>query len=94
MPPERAPYRLRPDVRYQPVGDEGVVVRQEAAEVLILNEVAMRILASIDEGLEQARIVERLAEEFAADREGIAADLDAFLAELSAAGLIAERDRP
>lgn len=94
MPPEIAPYRLRPDVRYQPVGDEGVVVRQEAAEVLILNEVGTRILALLDQGLAPTEMIDRLAEEFDADQERLAADLDAFLADLSAAGLIEEIDRP
>lgn len=94
MPPEMPPYRLRPDVRYQPVDGEGVVVRQEAAEVLILNEVATRILALVDEGLGPLAILERLAGQFDANRERLAADLDAFLAELRAAGLIEKTNRP
>lgn len=93
MPPETPSYRLSPDVRYQSIDTEGVVVRQEAAEVLILNEVGTRILALVDEGLGPLAILERLAGQFDADRERLSADLDAFLAELSAAGLIEETNR-
>lgn len=94
MPPETPPYRLRPDVRYQPIDTEGVVVRQEAAEILILNEVGTRILALVDEGLAPPAIVERLAGQFDAEPERLAGDLTAFLQELSAAGLIEETNGP
>jgi len=94
MPPETYAYRLCSDVRYQPIGDEGVVIRQGAGEVLVLNEVGIRVLALLDQGLTLPGILDRLAGEFDADLGGLAADLDAFLEELSAAGLIEETDRP
>jgi hypothetical protein len=41
-------YRLAPDVRFRVVGDEGVVVRQDAGEVLVVNGVAARVLELLD----------------------------------------------
>lgn len=94
MPPDRLCFRLCPEVRYQQVADEGVVVRQEAAEVLVLNEVGTRILALVDQGLSEPQIIGRLREEFDAEPERLAGDLAAFLQELSAAGIIEETARP
>lgn len=94
MPPDRPCFRLCPEVRYQQVADEGVVVRQDAGEVLVLNEVGTRILALVDQGLSEPQIIGRLREVFDAEPENLAGDLEAFLRELSAAGIIEETARP
>ena len=52
------------DVRFRPVFDEGVVIRQRAAEVLVLNEVGTRILELLSDELTLTEITERLATEF------------------------------
>lgn len=85
-----APATLRPksDVRFRRVAGEGVVLRQDAGEVLALNEVASRILEHIDGGLTVSGIVERLLEEFDADREEIEADTTEFVTELLESGVI------
>ena len=80
----------RPDVRYRRVGNEAVVVRQEAGEVVVLNEVATRILELVDQGRSTGEMIETLVGEFDVERDRLAADLKAFLAELQAGGLIAE----
>lgn len=80
----------RPDVRYRRVGDEAVVVRQEAAEVVVLNAVAARILELVDQGHSRGEMIEVLLQEFDVDRERLAADLTTFLDELQAGGVIAE----
>jgi hypothetical protein len=36
-------FRTRPDARYRNIGGEGIVVRQAAGEVLVLNEVGVRV---------------------------------------------------
>lgn len=41
-------YRLAPDVRFRVVSGEGVVVRQDAGEVLVVNGVAARVLELLD----------------------------------------------
>jgi hypothetical protein len=94
MPPDRPSVRLCSDVRYQRVADEGVVVRQDAGEVLVLNEVGTRILVLLDQGLSRQQIVERLHEEFDAEPQRLGDDLEAFVYELRASGIIAEHPGP
>lgn len=81
---------LRPksDVRFRRVAGEGVVLLQDANEVLALNEVAARILEHIGDGLTVSVIVDRLLEEFDADRADLEADTTEFVRELLESGVI------
>ena len=81
-------FRLRSDVRFRTVLDEGVVVCQDAAEVLVLNEVGARILELTDGEMEVEEIYCRLKREFSAPEDDIRRDLESFLADLSEAGVI------
>ncbi|MDP9122743.1 MAG: PqqD family protein [Acidobacteriota bacterium] len=80
--------RRRGDVRFRLVEDEAVVVRQSAAEVLVLNEVASRILALADGSGPVGTWVEALLGEYAVEREVLTRDVLAFAVELTAAGLL------
>ena len=80
--------RRRTDVRFRVVEDEGVVVRQAAGEVLVLNEVATRILALADGATPVAGWVDCLALEFEIDRPALQRDGLAFAAELIPQGLL------
>ncbi len=86
----RASGVLRPksDVRFRRVADEGVVLVQDANEVLALNEVGASILEHIGNGLTVPDIVERLWEEFDADRNELEADTAEFVRELLESGVI------
>jgi len=87
----RAPasgYALRPDVRYRLIAGEGVVVRQNQGEVLVLNGVGARMLQLLAQGLSAASIASRLASEYDAAVPQIEADLEAFARELVAAGIL------
>ena len=86
-------YRRRDDVRFRTVLEEGVVVRQDAAEVLVLNEVGARILELIDGNLEVEGIYHRLLQEFAVPEDDLRRDLDAFLADLREARVIERTPR-
>jgi hypothetical protein len=81
---------LRPksDVRFRRVAGEGVVLLQDANEVLALNEVGARILEHIGEGSTVPAIVERLLEEFDVEREALEADTSEFVRELLKCGVI------
>ncbi|HVT58049.1 MAG TPA: PqqD family protein [Thermoanaerobaculia bacterium] len=80
--------RRRSDVRFRVVDDEGVVVRQSAAEVLVLNDVATRILALAD-GVEPVGAwLERLTAEYEVDRGALEQEVCAFAAELVESGLL------
>jgi len=86
--PAREIYRRRSDVRFRTVLDEAVVVRIEAAEVLVVNGVGARILELVDgeRTLESIRRV--LSSEFDVEESRLRSDLETFVAELAAAGII------
>lgn len=82
--------RLRTDVRYRVVADEAIVIRQRAAEVLVLNEVGARILELLESAPSLDELVRALAAEFEAEPEVLRADAEAFLSELTEAGVLEE----
>jgi hypothetical protein len=81
---------LRPsrDIRYRRVDGEAVVVRQRAAEVLVMNEVAARLLDLADGRATVGAWVDALAGEYDVDRESLQRDVLAFAAELAAEGML------
>jgi len=92
-------YRLASDVRFRVVGGEGVVVLQDAGEVLVVNGVAARVLELLDlrreplpgrEGRSAEELIARLVEEFDASNEDIERDVRDFLEEIREAGVVQE----
>jgi Coenzyme PQQ synthesis protein D (PqqD) len=83
--------RLRRDIRHTRVGDEGVVLRQDDAEVLVINDVAARVIELLDGNRSLADIVETLRQEYDIDADTLAADVAAYGRELTEAG-VAESD--
>jgi hypothetical protein len=84
-------FRLREDVRYRVVGQEAVVVRQEAAEVIALNEVGARVLELLSDANGIAEVVDTLVLEFDVDRSVLERDVESFLGEIVEAGILEER---
>jgi hypothetical protein len=80
--------RARRDIRFRTIGEEGVVIRQEAGEVLVVNEVGARVLALLDGRCSVDALVARLAEEFEVDAAVLRRDLAAYLEELLAGGVL------
>jgi len=80
--------RRRRDVRYRVVVPDTVVIRQAGPEVLILNEVAGRILDLADGRRTAADIAETLVDEYDIAPDAARLDVLAFAAELAAAELI------
>lgn len=87
VPPE-AVLRRAADVRYRIVGDEAVVIRQDEAEAIVLNEVAARILDLVDGQRTAADICERVASEFDAPASDIEQDTRRHLGELREIGIL------
>lgn len=81
-------YRRSSDVRYRILDGEAVVVRQRAAEVLGLDAAGSRILDLLDGERPLDKVAATLAEEYEGDREAIAREVEAFVAELVAAGVV------
>ncbi len=87
--PEPGPsHRVASDVRFRPVFDEGIVIRQRAAEVLVLNEVGTRILELLAKERTLGEIRDTLTAEFDTAGTSVDQDVDDFVAQLEAAGVI------
>jgi hypothetical protein len=81
-------FRRSSDVRFRTVLDEGVVIKQDTAEVLVLNEVGARILELLDGARTVGEVEATLASEFAAAPEELGRDVAAYLDELAAIGVV------
>jgi hypothetical protein len=77
-----------PDVRYRRVGDEGVVLRQRDAEIMVLNETGVRVLSLLDGRRPLAEVVEIMAAEYDAEPGCIEADVMRYVGEMTDAGAI------
>jgi len=81
-------YRLRPDVRYRNIGGEGVLLCQEVAEVIGVNELGVRVIELIDADLSVAAVIERLGSEFDAPPQTLFRDVHRYIGELIEAGVL------
>ena len=82
--------RRRSAIRFRVVGDEGVVVRQDSAEVIAVNDVGASVLTLLDSPRSLAHIFEELLSEYAVDRDSLREDVVRFLGELVNAGVLEE----
>jgi len=78
------------DVRFRAVDDETVVIRQEAAEALVLNEVAGRLLDLINGQSTVGALIESLLDEYEVPEDELANDVREYLEELLATGLVTQ----
>jgi len=83
-----AVYSPAPDVRYRRVGDEGVVLRQRDAEIMVLNETGVRVLSLLDGKRPLAEVVDAMVAEYDAERGRIEEDVARYVSEMSNAGAI------
>lgn len=79
--------RVAGDVRFRAVPPETVVVRQAAAEVMVLSEVAGAILERLDARRPLDAVVDDLLPRYDTDRATLERDVLAFAAELVSAGI-------
>ena len=78
----------RDDVRYRVVGDEAVVVRQDAAEVIALNDVGARVLELIDASTTVTQLIDTMASEYDVARDELTRDVEQFVAAMQDAGIV------
>jgi len=81
-------FRRRSDVRYRRIEGEAVVLRQSAAEVLVLNEVGASVLDLADGERSVGEWIEALRSEYDADPETLTHDVLTFAGELEEAGML------
>lgn len=82
--------KLSPDVVFRNLEGEAVLLDLGSGTYFGLNEVGTRIWQMIEAGLDETAITSALADEYAAERAGIAADVARLLGELRARRLIVE----
>jgi hypothetical protein len=87
-------FRRRPEVRFRVVGEEAVIVRQDTAEVIALNDVGASLFAHLDSRRSAGALLDALLEEYDIDRETLRRDVESFLAELRQAGVVEEVEAP
>ena len=80
--------RLRSGLLFRRIVDEGLLLDLEEDVGYRLNEVGIRIVSLLSEGVAGEVLIERLCEEFEIDRESCAAEVDAFVAELRGRDLL------
>lgn len=83
-------FRLRPDVRYRVIDNEALVLRQDDAEILGLNEVGTKVLDLLESGRTVGQVVRALQQELDVDRRRLQTDVEGFLGELMASGVVEE----
>ena len=81
-------YKKTSDTRFRNIGEEGIVVRQRASEVLVVSETGARILDLVDGNRTVDDLVATLAEEYEIDLGKLADDVAAYLLDLLGAGII------
>ena len=82
--------RRNPKTSFRDFGEDGgLVVLPGRAEVKVLNAVGMRIYPLLDGKHSRDQIVDAIVSEFEISPEEARQDLDAFLSELGANGMLA-----
>jgi hypothetical protein len=82
--------RRHPDLAFRPVGDEGgLVVLPDKAEVKVLNPVAIKVFGLLDGEHSPEQLASLVAEEFDVAEEQALLDVNSFLEELQAHGMLA-----
>ena len=81
-------YRLRSDVRHRSIADEGIVLRQDEGEVLVVNGVGVRVVELIGERSSLPQILATLETEYAVEPDQLKTDVMAYLTALEEAGVL------
>ncbi len=81
-------YKTCADVRFRVIAGEGVIIRQEIGEALVVNEVGASILKLLNEGVSTSKLIERIAQEFDVEEERLTLDVHRYLSELESANVV------
>lgn len=82
--------KLHPDVRFRAVPPEGVLVNQRNAEVLVVNDLGLRVVELLQGTCSHRQVLQELQKEYDASPTTIATDVDSFLKDLQTRGLLVE----
>ncbi len=80
---------LSADLRFRRLDQEGVLVDQaNGPRIVVVNEVGIRILEMLREGVAGNDLAANVASEYQVDPETAAKDVQSFLVELQSQGLV------
>lgn len=74
----------------QEVGEEMVILDLDSEQYFALDQVGLRFWQLLDEEPSLEALIDRLGQEYAVERERLAADMEHFVARLLAQGLVRE----
>jgi hypothetical protein len=80
---------LDDNILFRRVAGEGVVVDQRRAEVMVVNEVGLRVLELLRDKVSVEDIVATVSDEFDAQPETVEADVLRFIDEITERGMTA-----
>ncbi len=81
-------WRLEPKIRFRRVFDEGVLIHQDRAEVMVINEVGLTFLELCDGQRSVAQIIHRMKPQYAVSENELVRDIRSFVAELADEGIL------
>ena len=81
-------WQLDEHVRFRRLFDEGVVIHQDQAEAIVVNDTGVTFLELCDGLRSTGDIIQDMKIQFEVEPETLAADLEPFINELAAGGVI------
>jgi len=81
-------WKLDKNVRYRRLLDEAVLIHQQQAEALVLNDTAVAFVELCDGQRNTSVIIGKMIGTYAVDSDGLAKDLEPFIDELASCGII------
>jgi hypothetical protein len=87
MPLNKVP-KLQRDVRFRQIGDEGVLVKQDDGDLIVVNQVGVDIIQLLQDGKSFSEIVDYISRNYDIDAKTAENDAMEFIDEIEAAGII------
>ena len=81
-------WKVDPGVRFRRLFDEAVLIHQEKAETLVLNDTAISFIEGCDGQRTVGEIINGMVDEFDVSAEQLTADLAPFIKQLAEEGII------
>ena len=83
-------YKIHPDVVFQPMDDEAIIVSLGSEDIYKLNLTGTEIVKLLEKAITVPDILDKLVEQFVVDKVDLTKEVNQLLEQLLAAGLIQE----
>lgn len=84
--------QLNSDIRQTRLADEGVILRQNDGEILVVNEVAIHFIELIDGSTSMDELTDLLLQEYQVERDRLFFDLAEYAQELLSQGVLTKAE--